>query len=107
MVDFTYYTQEYLGVQIPEKAFARCMARAREALEYIERCFQVTGGQDARALALCAMAEGVYELENRRGVQSASVGSVSVRYEDSRPAQLWRELYDRAAIYLDICRGVG
>ena len=107
MVDFTYYTQEYLGAQIPEKQFDRCLARAGEALAYLERCFTVTGGQEARKLALCAMAEGVYEAQHRRGVAGATVGSVSVRYEDARHRQLWRELYERAAIYLDICRGVG
>ena len=107
MVDYSYYTQEYLGVQIPQKQFDRCLARAKEALAAMERCYTVAGGTEERRLALCAMAETVYEAEHRRGVVSATVGSVSVRYGESGARQLWRELYDKAAIYLEIRRGVG
>ncbi len=107
MVDFTYYCQEYLGVQIPEKHFDRCLARASDVLQAMERVYRIAGTAEERKLALCAMAEGVYEQEHRRGVVSATAGSMSVRYADAHPRQLWRELYDKAAIYLEISRGVG
>lgn len=107
MADFSFYTQEYFGAEIPQKQFDRCMARAREALAAMERRYTVAGGTEERKLALCAMAEAVYRGEKRRGVVSATAGSVSVRYEDSGPRQLWRELYEQAAIYLEISRGVG
>lgn len=107
MADYSFYTQEYLGAEIPEKHFNRCMARAREALAALERRYSVTGGTEERKLALCAMAEAVYRGEKHAGIVSAGTGSVSVRYAESGPRQLWRELYDRAAIYLEICRGVG
>lgn len=104
MPDYTFYIDAYLGTRIPEKHFNRCAARAREALARLERCYQVTGGTQARSLALCAMAEAIYEA--RGGMISASVGSLTVRYQDAVDRQLWRELYHRAGIYLDICRGV-
>ena len=107
MADFSFYTQEYLGADIPQNQFDRCMARAKEALAAMERRYTVTGGTAERKLALCAMAEAVYKLEKRRGVVSAAAGSVSVRYGEQSPRQLWRELFEQAAIYLEISRGVG
>lgn len=106
MADYSFYTDAYLGCLIPEKQFDRCMARANEALALFERRYSVSGGQEERKLALCAMAETVYSATGRPGVVSATVGSVSVRYQDGSQRQLWRELYDKACIYLDICRGV-
>ena len=82
------------------------MARAGEALARFERDYTVTGGQEERKLALCAMAEAVYEAGRQQGVVSASAGAVAVRYQEKADRQLWRELYDRARIYLDICRGI-
>jgi hypothetical protein len=55
------------------------------------------------------MAEALYAHSKRRGgISAASVGEVSVHYEGSTQAdrQLNRELYEKASIYLDICRGV-
>lgn len=106
MVDYGFYTDAYLGELIPEKQFGRCMARAAEALACMERRYRITGGTEERKLALCAMAEAVYDADKNRGVVSATVGSVSVRYQDHADRQLWRELYDRAGIYLQISRGV-
>lgn len=106
MTDYGFYTAAYLGTVIPEKQFKRCMARAGEALAHFERIYTVTGGAEERRLALCAMAEAIYTAANRSGVVSATVGSVSVRYLENADRQLWRELYDRARIYLNIYRGV-
>jgi hypothetical protein len=55
------------------------------------------------------MAESLYAHSKRRGgISAASVGEVSVHYEGGAQAdrQLNRELYEKAAIYLEICRGV-
>ena len=106
MADFGFYTDTYLGNRIPEKQFASCMARAKAALACMERRFSVSGGPEERRLALCAMAEAVYAAFCRGGVVSATTGSVSVRYRDD-DEKLWRELYEQARIYLEICRGVG
>ena len=60
-------------------------------------------------MALCAMAEVLYAYAGRqRGIVSASMGGVSVRYENSAEKKaLNRELYECARCYLDIYRGVG
>ena len=109
MVDFEFYVNCYLGSLIPERAFPAAAARAAAALERFCRNYRVAeSGEDARRMAVCAMAETVYSAGRRRsGVTEASVGSVSVRYEDSQSGDkaLWRELYRKAAIYLDIYRG--
>lgn len=109
MVDYGFYVNQYLGSQIPEKAFSGAAKQAEAALERFRRIYQVSdSGEESRNMAVCAMAEVVYAGSRRRsGVTSASVGSVSVRYEDGERADkaLWRELYQRASIYLDIYRG--
>ena len=103
MVDFGYYSGVYMGSRIPEAAFDEFALRAREALERLRRYYTVSGGEEAEKLALCAMAEHIYDTTGRRGgVASASVGQVSVRYTDTD-----RGLYDAAATYLEIYRGVG
>ncbi len=109
MVDFDFYANSYLGSAIPERAFPGMVTQAAAVLERYRRNYQVCGGEEAEAMALCAMAETLYAAGKRRsGVASASVGGVSVRYEageDSSKA-LERELYQRASIFLDIYRGV-
>lgn len=109
MVDYAYYIDSYMGSTIPEKDFSAMATRAKRALEKFERCYHVVGGDDSRAMAICAMAEALYaDTRRSRGVAAESVGSVSVRYESDKQADqaLWRALYRQACIYLDIYRGV-
>ena len=98
-----------MGTAIPQKAFPAAAAQAAAALERICRIYTVAEhGEETRKLAICAMAEAVYAASRRKaGMTAASVGSVSVRYENGEKADksLQRELYQRAAIYLDIYRG--
>lgn len=111
MADFAFYEGVYLGSAIPEKAFPGMALRAKEALERFQRIYRVTiPGEDSYKMAICAMAESIYAASKRRGgVTAASVGEVSVRYEDAETSgkSLLRELYEKASIYLDIWRGVG
>ena len=111
MADFGFYTSVYLGSLIPEKAFPEMALRAGEHLARFQRHYRVTvPGTDSLNMALCAMAEALYSHSKRRvGMTAASVGDVSVRYEGAESAgkSLQRELYEKAAIYLDISRGVG
>lgn len=111
MADFAFYEGVYLGSAIPEKAFGGMALRAKEALDRFQRIYRVrVPGEDSYKMAICAMAEAIYAASKRRGgVTSASVGEVSVRYEDTASAgrTLQRELYEKASIYLDISRGVG
>ncbi len=105
MIDYDFYLNTYLGTEIPESAFPGAAVRAAQALHSIRRRYQVVnGGEVAEKMALCAMAEAVYGHHSRKGgVASATVGGVSVRYEQA--GSLSGELLKRARIYLDIYRG--
>ena len=110
MVDYAFYKDTYLGSAIPENAFSGVAVRAASVLERFKRIYRVVSwGEDSEKMALCAMAECLYAAQRREGgVTAASVGNVSVRYDSAMTANqaLWKELYQRAGIYLDIYRGV-
>lgn len=107
MVDYDFYCNAYLGSQISQKAFPEAEAKAVAFLRYLQNNFQVkSSGEEAEKLAVCAMAEGVHHYAKRGGVASASAGSVSVHYRGDAEKSLRRDLLQRAAIYLDIYRGV-
>ena len=105
MVDFEFYVNCYLGSAIPEKAFSGVAAQVQAYLDRLKGCCRVTSsGAEAENMALCAMAEVLWARRND-SLSSASVGSITVHYADDKPS-LRRELYEKAAIYLDIYRGV-
>ena len=104
--DYNFYADAYLGQKIPESQFVPCMARARVALQRFDRIYQISGTAEERNLALCAMAEAIYDYRRKEGVVKATVGSVSVQYAANAHLQLWRELYEAASIYLQLYRGV-
>ncbi len=108
MVDYDFYVNTYLGSVIPEKAFAGAASQAARALGRFKRIYRVeSSGPQAESMAVCAMAEAVYNFAARRsGVSAASVGSVTVRYHSIAPDRaLERALYQKAGIFLDIYRG--
>ncbi len=105
MVTYDFYKNDYLGSQIPESAFPAAIARAEDWLSKLERtCFVAPCGPDSRAMAVCAVAETMELFRKRQQITQASIGGVSVRYEDSKSLQ--RQLMNNAGVYLDICRGV-
>ena len=105
MVEYEFYVNCYLGSAIPEKAFSGVAAQAQAHLDRLKGCCRVeSSGADAENFALCAMAETLWARRND-GIASASVGSVTVHYAEDQPS-LTRELYEKAATYLDIYRGV-
>lgn len=107
MVDYDFYANVYLGSAIPEPAFPAAAARAAAVLEGYERRYRVQcPGFDSRRMALCAMAEMIHNYGSHRFVESATVGSLSVRYGSGGTGELERQLYKKAGIYLDIKRGV-
>ena len=110
MADFTFYTDVYMGELIPEKAFPGMALRAQEYLQRLQRIYRVSvPGEDSLKMAVCAVAEAIFAHSKRRGgVTAASVGQVSVHYDlsDRADTVLQRQLYEKASIYLDICRGV-
>ncbi len=106
MVQYEFYVNQYLGSAIPEKAFSGMAARAEQVLNRLRQIYRVvSSGKEAESMAICAMAESLWQHRNR-GLTSANIGSVSVQYENDRKA-LRQELYEKACIYLDIYRGVG
>ena len=106
MVDYSFYETVYLGTLIPQKAFPGLAARAEAVLAGIKRsCLVLNAGGEEEKLAVCAMAEVLSRQERAQGMQSASVGGVSVRYADEAAQR--KALYRAAGIYLDIYRGVG
>ena len=104
MVSYDFYSNTYLGSAVPEQAFPGAAARAGEVLQQLCRLCRVEGGEEAKAMAVCAMAEVIYAQSGRENVISSSVGQVSVRYADR---DLKDQLYRKAGIYLDIYRGKG
>ena len=108
MVDYEFYVNTYLGSAIPETAFPGAMERAVRALARFKRIYQVTAAPDAEKLALCAMAEEVYDEQKRpRDVTREAIGKVSYHYDRERKRALNYRLYQQALLYLDIYRGVG
>lgn len=106
MVKYEFYVNQYLGSCIPEKTFSGVAAQAERVLSRFKQVYRVeSSGREAESMAICAMAETLWQNRNK-GLTSANIGSVSVRYETDRSA-LRRELYEKACIYLDIYRGVG
>ena len=106
MANYEFYVNQYLGSFIPAKAFSGMAAQAARVLNRLKQTYRVeSSGAEAESMAICAMAESLWQHRNK-GLSSANMGSVSVRYETDRNA-LRRDLYEKACIYLDIYRGVG
>lgn len=102
MPGFGFYTDCFAGRLIPESDFVSAICRAREILAGFKARYRVSGDENRENMALCAMAEVVYATSQNPGIASASVGSVSVKYDKSQA-----DLYRVASRYLDIYRGVG
>ena len=105
MLTYDYYANTYLGSVIPEKEFAAVEKKAEAALEKLCRTYLVEGVENAKAMAMCAMAEDIYRTAGRREIAGASIGGVHVQYRQDSDQKLSRQLYESAAIYLDIYRG--
>ena len=114
MPDFVFYSQQYCGNSIPESDFARLSKRAEAQLNRYERSYTVSGDENARKMAICAMADALYYFETAANggiVTGSAIGSVSTSMQAqtvdiSEKAQS-RELYRCASLYLEIYRGAG
>lgn len=106
MANYEFYVNYYVGSAIPEKAFSGVAAQAQRYLDKLKRVCRVkSSGQEAENMAVCAMAETLWDRRNET-MASANVGSVSLHYATGKTS-LNLELYQKASIYLDIYRGVG
>ena len=102
MADYAFYGNTYFGTRIPEKAWPTYAQQAQSYLDRLCRLCRVEGGENAKDMALCAMADVLYQNRGRENVVSTTTGEVSVRY-GGRP--LLGQLYEQAGVYLDIYRG--
>ena len=88
MPDYTFYREIYLGEDIPETEFPRFVRRAQDELARMRDVYAVAPrpGLDpdqAEAMALCAVADAMYEFaqeDEPRGLSGMTVGSVSESY---------------------------
>lgn len=115
VVNYQYYTNEYLGNSVPSDDFPQLEKRAEEKLSYYERIYTVTYPDDnARKMAICALADNIYYYdcaENGLVFTSSSIGSVSSSMaggsvDTSKGAQS-RTMLNSLRVYADVYRGVG
>ena len=112
---YGFYQDTYLGTALTKEEFPELWQRAKEQLDYYDRCYRVTGDTVARNLATCALADAIGFFQAAQngegGLRYAKVGNVSVSGKgiysavDISPKAQARELYRIACRYLDICRG--
>ena len=117
MVEYSFYTDTYLGGSIPAAEWNAFEARAAEQLSRFKRIYTVTApDENAESMAICAMADAIAYFTaavNGGGqITRASIGSVSTGYAYTNAVDISakgqaKELYRCAAQYLEIYRGVG
>ena len=98
MTDFNFYSETYCGSLIPADAWDAVCRDAEAQMNRYERIYHVSYPQTgSRNMAVCAMAEALYEfaqLQDAGGaVQSVSVGNVS----ENRAAVAARRFKSRIA----------
>ena len=118
MVDYVFYTGNYLGGSIPKDEFPVFEKRAESQLDRYKRIYTVNAPkEDSEGMAICAIADALYYFDQAQNgcgsgsVASASIGSVSVSYSgtsntvDLSAKGQAAELYRCASLHLDIYRG--
>lgn len=107
MVSYDFYQNTYLGSAIAQGVWKSWEARARQRLEALEHKYTlIPYGPDSRDMAVCAIAETLYEFRKKWFVAKETVGGVSVSYEADTEALLNRKLLQDARGYLQVYRGV-
>ncbi len=113
MLNYGFYTAEYLGDSVPESEFAAFARDAKAQLAHYKRIYTVTAPQpDSEDMALCAMVDALYyfaQAQSGNAGSHVSIGSVSSSAQtmqvDVSPAAQEKELYRCARQYLEIYRG--
>ena len=117
MVDYEFYIETYRGSSVSQDDWPVLERDASAKLRQYKNRYTVTAPDEtSEAMAVCAMVETLdyFEtLENGNvAVQSASVGSVSVSFDNAAKAvdistnSREKELYKAACLYLHIYRGI-
>lgn len=83
MEGFDFYQSVFRGQKLNREQWDQYAPRARDWLERYRSIYLVEASAQALEMAVCAMAEALYSLDDGGGaVRSASIGSVSVQYGD-------------------------
>ena len=119
MADYDFYKNVYMGDVIPSTDLPRLTKRATDKLAQYRRVYTIDVQKDGEAekMAICAMAEALYNAETvangESSIQSAAIGSVSTSYGgaiaqavDVTPTGIERALFRAALLYIDIYTGV-
>lgn len=104
MVSYEFYINEYHGASLTEAEWPVMEARAQLQMEKWQRSIRFEGDERAFAMAICATAESMGEMDAGGCLRSASIGSVSVEY---RVYGREKAMLNRVGTYLDVYRGVG
>lgn len=116
MVTYDFYVDKYQGSSVSVENWPALERDASARLQYYKKTYTVSETDEfTEAMAICAMAEVLdyfEQLENGTFVvQSASVGSVSVNYDNSAKSvdisakSREKEVFKAARLYIDVYRG--
>ena len=111
-----FYRDVYRGSSLTGEELPELLARSEDWLKSLERKYRVTGSENDRKMALCALAEAMSYFDAAQNGQGAlryaSVGTVSISGKgiynmlDISPAAQEKEMYRVAGRYLEIYRGM-
>ena len=103
MLEYSFYTGNYGGKNIPERDWTRVSLKAEQRLNSYT-FGRLSGGWDGSefvkliSCAVCEMSELIYTDEKRAGKASENNDGYSVSYETGK--SLESSLYDVACVYL-------
>ncbi len=94
-IDYEYYTDRFKGNTIPLADFEHVSLRAEEYINYITNG-RITDISEPVQNACCAVADKLYSMGAREGIQSETTDGYSVTYRDADGLLL----YGAAEVYL-------
>ena len=105
--DYSFYMDTFHGISIPSEDWARLSTHADRKIRYFERAFAITGNEESRNLALCAVADMMYTYEmaaasllavdesGNIGASNVSIGSVSTSSKETDVSGLGLDMTDK------------
>lgn len=100
--DYTYYTEQFGGQNVPEAAFLSLARKANNYLDYVTfgRLRSLQNQSDEAKDACCALVELLYKAEEEGGkaIASETVGKHSVSYVEQESIK--QQMYSLVSQYL-------
>lgn len=127
LLDYNFYVGTYYGIGILAEDWPRLSTRADDELAAMERKYTITGTEEQRNKAICAIADELYSRDlitsaafavdesGSVGTTRVSIGSVSTSAEsvtaaslgvDLTESGLQEQIYNLIGKYMDIYRGI-